>query len=234
MTPKQYHERALATESKPAALQIGNTELQQTLNAAIAAANVIDQLKKVIFYGRKPDPAALFDAASRLKQEAQALEWLMACLVRNGGNWVHGVAEDNRMHFNREDINKRLLHAAFGKFGESGELLEALKAQGEGQGFDLVNFIEEVGDGDWYSPLIADELQLPEECWRTANVAKLNIVRYASGFSPEAAKNRKKELEREVVAFVIAQYVADPLVDGEAVLADVEQLVRKQLQGEAA
>jgi hypothetical protein len=225
MTPKQYTVMALSTESKIKRLHIGNNDLLGTLRAAVAMSNVIDQLKKVIFYGREPDFGKLIALSQALRVEAQMLEWLMMNATKRRG--FESDTMESKLDVTR--VNPRLLHAAFGKFGESGELLEALLKQGMGEELDEVNFVEETGDGQWYDPLIYDELGLPEECFRTANIAKLNLVRYVQGFSQDAAVNRKKELERKAIAFVIEAFRNDPEAKGDDVLAQLRQAIEEHV-----
>lgn len=99
-----------------------------------------------------------------------------------------------------------MFHAALGLSDEAGEFASAIKAAlVYGKGMDKVNLIEELGDLLWFVSLAADTLGVPLAVVMEANIAKLQ-VRYSEGYADAKAQNRVKELEREVIAKVLAKY----------------------------
>lgn len=93
----------------------------------------------------------------------------------------------------------RLLHAAIGKATEAGELLDALKKHiFYGKPLDMVNVLEEVGDGFWYDAIICDVSGVTFQQIQERNIAKLR-ARYPQKFEAEQAINRDLDAERRVL-----------------------------------
>jgi NTP pyrophosphatase (non-canonical NTP hydrolase) len=93
----------------------------------------------------------------------------------------------------------RLIHAAMGLVSEAAELMDMLKKHiFYGKKLDLVNAVEEVGDGQWYAGLAIDVLETTFDEVLTKNIAKLR-TRYPEKFTEDAAINRNLKLEREVL-----------------------------------
>lgn len=89
--------------------------------------------------------------------------------------------------------NERLLNAALGLAGESGEVCDLLKKHlMQGHALDETKLAEELGDLLWYVALACDTLELPLGVVMERNVAKLRR-RYPDGFSSERSVNRKAE-----------------------------------------
>jgi NTP pyrophosphatase (non-canonical NTP hydrolase) len=108
----------------------------------------------------------------------------------------------------------RLLHGLLGKTTELAELWESLGqyliVRPDGAPItklDVVNLIEEQGDGLWYDAVILDTLQRNLDQVLTANIAKLQ-KRYPDKFSTEAAVNRDLIVERETLAASVVPPVA--------------------------
>jgi hypothetical protein len=217
MNPKEYQASVLSVESRPTKLHIGPHELEAVLETAVACSELIDRLKKVIFYGRRPEFEKLtVDAVNLYEKTRRTVVMLHEAKVLD--RWTDDTGPS---FFQKDLVNMRHLHAAFGIFGESGELLAALLKQGRGEKFDEVNWIEELGDAGWYPQISLDELGLSEACIRTCNVAKLCLIRYAKGFTNAAALNRDLMSEREAMEYVINRFREDPNVDGNKVLQDL-------------
>ncbi len=90
----------------------------------------------------------------------------------------------------------RLLHAALGISGESGELTDQIKKVfAYGKEFDQTNFIEELGDILWYIQLACNVLDTDLESLIRVNIDKLE-KRYPGKFTQEAALNRDLPAER--------------------------------------
>jgi hypothetical protein len=199
MNYKQFAENALRTESKPDSLQVNPVALHALLSMTIGMANVMDMMKKTMFYGKELD-------AQRFAGEVLALSdtgtFLRQMAARNA------VTRDDKLvvmthGLQFETVNKRLLHAAIGMFTEAGEMLEALLKQLETGELDKVNFNEELGDSDWYKAIAHDELGTDEGLTRLAVIQKL-MKRYPGKFTSEAALDRDLAVEREVLESTFA------------------------------
>lgn len=190
MDSKTFTENALRTESRPETLNIGPLGLYGLLSLAVVSAELADQLKKVIFYGKELDRELFAAHSIRISD--------IATIMRH--DMMHGqfAADAEHPALDKDVVNKRLLHAAIGMFTEAGEMLEALRKQFETGEFDKVNFGEELGDSDWYKAIAHDELGIGEEMTRAVVIDKLR-TRYPGKFTSEAALNRDLEAERSVL-----------------------------------
>jgi hypothetical protein len=225
MTPNDYQASVLTTESKLGTLSISDSALRALMLTAAHAAGVVDQLKKVIFYGREPNWPVLMESAGSLRVSAMVLRSYLndACEAQT---FEHQGSDAG---FDKEKLDKRLLHAALGAFGESGELIEALVNQAQGEDLDVLNFVEELGDGEWYPAIARDALGVSQECVQTMNVAKLTLVRYLKKqFTSEEATTRNKDLERKAMQFVLNRFKQEPGVDGKAVLNELAVMLGQQ------
>jgi len=84
----------------------------------------------------------------------------------------------------------RLLHAAVGLAGESGELLDTVKKTVfYGKPLDKVNIKEEIGDAMWYMALALHSIGSSFEEVMALNRTKLD-TRYPSGFTEKHAIQR--------------------------------------------
>lgn len=185
MNSQEFIHLALKTESTPMELPINKTSVQAALGMAIACSNVMDQIKKLIIYGKNID----LETLSNNIREMQASGDYLEATMNYGGS---------HLPVTNKQINTRLLHAAIGMFTESGEMLEALSKQIDGFPLDKVNFGEEVGDNFWYGAIAIDELGISEESIKSALILKL-AKRYGGKFSAEGALIRNLEAERKVL-----------------------------------
>jgi hypothetical protein len=145
--------------------------LKMRINNAIEAINRLDALKKTLFYGRDNNLIA------EGQKDAGELLQNMDCGGANAAN---------------------IFHAILGKVTETGELLEALKACYNGEVFDKVNAIEEIGDGNWYDSVLLHECGGTfEQAWRL-NIAKLK-ARFPDKFAAHDANNRDLAAERAIL-----------------------------------
>lgn len=188
MESKEFISKALKTEYSPEALPITAEDLKNALNMAIACANIMDQIKKLIIYGKDIDVVKLSFAQEDL--------------VNYSEDFVNAMIESQDITMSvpvtNSDINIRLLHAAIGVFTESGEMLEALLGQLETGTLDRVNFGEELGDTRWYEAIAIDELKIPEMQILITVIKKLE-KRYPEKFTQEAALTRDLFEERKVL-----------------------------------
>jgi NTP pyrophosphatase (non-canonical NTP hydrolase) len=139
------------------------------LNRAIATGNMLDEVKKAIFYNREPKSACL---GAGLKTCALQLP-----------AWKH----------------QRIIHAILGLHTESVELLEALlKNIEDGTPFDEVNLQEEFGDANWYYTLGLNALSQSASNNRLQNDKKLE-ARFGPVFNANRANERDLTRERTVL-----------------------------------
>jgi len=84
----------------------------------------------------------------------------------------------------------RILHAAVGVAGESGEILDAVKKSWiYGKELDVENLLEEVGDSLFYLQALANECGFTLAQAFLHNIEKLK-KRYPQGYTDQAARDR--------------------------------------------
>lgn len=201
MNFKDYQQQALATESIPATINFGTVSLHAVLALAIANANMVDLVKRAIFYGKAVDKDAML---KNLTEQAEIVNFLGT--HTNEGNLadpndkdVFQELPDALVGAKLSHVNIRLLHAAVGIFTEGGEALEVIKKQLETGEFDKVNWGEEIGgDVSWYQAIGHDAAGTNEEVERQKNIAKLR-ARYPDKFNHLDAINRNLTAERAIL-----------------------------------
>lgn len=179
-----YVKGAVATESQVNEI-VGNLPISAVLHFGVAAAELVDMMKKHIFYKRQLDVAKWNGWIDQLEYWVKILK--------------HPT--DHAFAPVKFETDPRLFHAAVGIFTEGGELLEALvKSTGKnGEDIDRINFREEIGDIEWYQAIAYDTLKVDPEDNFWNNHMKLNKDRFKDGFSFEAANNRNVEEERKTL-----------------------------------
>lgn len=86
----------------------------------------------------------------------------------------------------------RLINAALGLAGESGEFADSIKkCQFHGHALDVAHIANELGDILWYVAQACDALDLHMSDVMQANIEKLRR-RYPDGFSAERSINRER------------------------------------------
>lgn len=103
--------------------------------------------------------------------------------------WAQGNDLKDYNSFKRalQPSDLRLLHAAVGLAGESGEVVDIVKkAVFYSKGLDVKHVKEEIGDVCWYIAILLDEIGSSFEEVMSLNREKLS-KRYPEGFSKEAA-----------------------------------------------
>jgi len=178
----QFVEDAIKTESRIDSVNANIELLLNTLHALIDAGNILDQIKKNVFYDKPYDIFKLKLLITGLKDSVASLDSLEL---------------DNTVNDKTKlDINPRIFHSVVGIATESTELLEALDVTGSTM--DNVNIAEEFGDIDWYKAIGVDELDIEWDSILAAVIAKLK-ARYPQNFTSENAINRDLDKEREVL-----------------------------------
>jgi len=187
MTPSEYTHLALVTESKLERLNFSRGGLLNLLTLLALSADIADQAKKTLAYGKPFDHVTFAGKLRRLAQLATDMNGRAERIAR---------VEDQPSELH--EPNMRILHAGIGIFGEGGEILEAIIKQVTTGELDLVNVGEEGGDVDWYRAILASESGLSiEQAWEQ-NIAKLK-VRYGDKFDAAKAEHRDLAAERAVL-----------------------------------
>lgn len=186
MTFKQFQQDALRTESRIEKATVNPALFGQALNLAIMATELMDVLKKNIFYGKPIDRRRVAETLMDAQETVGVLLY-----GESAGN------EENTVDL-PENIDTRILHGIIGKFTESGELLQALAKGLNGDNLDLVNIGEELGDDQWYNAILADAAGLDMDAVQGTVIAKLK-ARYPDKFTSEAAIERDLTTERAVL-----------------------------------
>ncbi|MCY1202251.1 hypothetical protein D9M72_137350 [compost metagenome] len=187
MTPTEYTKLALVTESKFERLNFSRGGLINLLTLLALSADIADQAKKTMAYGKPFDDVTF---AAKLRK--------LATLATDMNGRAERIARVEDQASDLHEPNMRILHAGIGIFGEAGEILEAIIKQVQTGELDLINVGEEGGDVDWYRAILADESGLSiEKAWEQ-NIAKLK-VRYGDKFDAKKAENRDLAAERAVL-----------------------------------
>jgi hypothetical protein len=186
---KEFVPLALRTESVLDAVTVEREVLTGLLRLGIEAGDVLDVLKKSVFY-KKPD-----------KFDGNIHETLNT--LRNTVSGVIASLPDGKpstvLSSQRVNVDPRILHAVVGKFTEASELLAAvLKSIDNGQPLDSVNLAEELGDDEWYDAILTDAANIDKAVSRARVINKL-AVRYPDKFTTDNATVRNLEAERKAL-----------------------------------
>ena len=182
MNREQFVQDATRTESQVDLVKVNYDQFRNAVAISIHSAELLNQLKRAIFYKKAIDAAKWSEAVLALD----------SCL----GNLLRG--EDANIEF-MPNIDPRLLHGVIGKVTECGELLEALSnSMFNGTPLDLVNIMEELGDDDWYNAIIESTTGISRADICARVIAKLK-ARYPEKFTTDHAINRNLTEERAVL-----------------------------------
>ena len=200
MNFKEYQQRALLTESKPAELNFGEIGLHMVLCAAITMSEIVNQTKRTMFYGKPLDGAGMRILAQDLAGFGQLLYEMSDHLATKNDKGNYGALPEAARNIDPKNLNLRLAHAALGIFSEAGEALELIRDQLEGKAFDTVNWGEEIGgDISWYQALGHDAAGTDEDVERAKNIKKLELRNKGQTFNAEGTLNRDLDAERKVL-----------------------------------
>lgn len=181
---KEFIQDAIRTESKLERLLVDPEKLATVLNLCVLSSNLLDGMKKNIFYGKEINEDSVDEDLDQIIKMAINMKMLQ------------------RLYSNVEEferIDPRVFHGIVGMHTESAELIQALgDAMFDDKTIDTVNVGEELGDSDWYKAIVLDSLGLDEDAIRAKVIAKLK-KRYPGKFSAEAAINRDVAAERKLL-----------------------------------
>lgn len=182
MELKQYVTDAIRTESRIEAVEVNKETLIAVLKSYVAVGNLLDDLKKNIFYNKPIDP---YKWAKQKTTVHHQLDEIMSS--------IDGL-KPSIMPF-----DPRLFHAIIGIATESTELVEAILTSVEtGSDIDHVNVKEELGDLNWYQAIAVDASEADWDTILLTNIEKLR-KRYPEKFTSEHAINRNLEAERKIL-----------------------------------
>ena len=182
MDLQKYTQDATRTESRLEAIAVDTYNLVNVMKVFIAAGNLLDMMKKNIFY-HKPIDQKTWELSVKDIEDAQ---WKLGITSQ-----VTTTTEIN--------INPRLFHGIVGLATESTELIEALlKGLLHSQPIDEVNIREELGDVNWYQAIIVDSTNSNWDEILNTNIAKLR-ARYPDKFTSDSAINRDLTTERKIL-----------------------------------
>lgn len=180
---KQYIKDATRTESRIDNVVVDPNLLAGVLQIFIASGNMLDQIKKHVFYGREYDN-------DKFKEEFVNV---LASLDQ-----LKPIVGDNETKEGRVDVDPRVFHSLVGIATESSELMEALVLIFSEADLDKVNISEELGDLMWYTAIAVDSLNGDWDRIFKTNISKLR-ERFPEKFTSTAAINRNLEKERVVL-----------------------------------
>lgn len=185
----QYVADATRTESRIDEVVTDKNLLIGTIGALIAIGNVLDMIKKNVFYGKEIDLNLL---SNRWEEAADSL-------------WQIAETQADQDHPNLKpetilggEIDTRIFHAIVGIATESTELLEALLKHIQGGDLDFVNVCEELGDVNWYQAIAIDTMEADFGNILSVNIEKLR-TRFPEKFTEENAIVRDLDAERQVL-----------------------------------
>jgi len=184
MDLEQYKKDAIRTESQIEQVQIDGRMLINVLAMFISAGQMLDQVKKQVFYGKDYNPDEFNHAY---------------LTVRDAIGEISGVPLSGDLPKDSFDIDPRVFHSIIGIATESTELCEALyDVLLHKNDLDVVNLLEENGDIHWYQAIMMDALGGDWESIFNTNIEKLR-ARYPEKFTSDKAINRDLDAEREIL-----------------------------------
>jgi len=178
MTEFNYEELASRTKSdKFFHHKVSRKEVLEALLAFSSIGARLDVQKKAMFYGKGND-------------ECAQGEKTVLTLV----DQIFNTAADLGTTQQAIDI----LHSIYGKMTEAAELADLLLATMHGANFDVVNFAEEIGDGQWYDAIGVRAVGSTIRAEQERNILKLR-KRFPDKFTEAEAINRDHAAERVVL-----------------------------------
>lgn len=187
MNLKDYTEAAKLTESVIDTINVNRESLESVISIFINAGNILDDLKKNIYYGREFDKNKLAIQISKIAQEVKTID-------------IQKFYEPDNLDIS---ISTRTLHAILGIATEGTEMVEALNKVLSGEEIDIINLAEENGDINWYQAIMLDDLGQDWDKMLEVNISKLNNRYKSKTFEAENANNRDLDSEREILKTIV-------------------------------
>lgn len=221
-----YSKAAIRSESKiPEVKGVGAVSLHAALTAVVGIGDVMDQIKKNVFYNRPFDREKL---QAGIQAAGEALQFLYASIQPHGGfadpdqrHDIHRMTENDGPTgkaitvdaASLKALDPRIFHVITGIITEASELAYALQLNLEGDKLDMVNVAEEIGDIAWYGfGIFPDASEIPPGQILDTNIGKL-VKRFPEKFDAWLAQQENRDLnaEREI----LEKGVEQPLIPGE-------------------
>lgn len=173
------------TESVIDKIVINEHVLKNSLEAFESVAEILDQVKRRLFYGTQYDTVKVQEmVSSAFISLSHIAEALSDCSL-----YVESEVEG---------VSTRFLHGIIGNATESGELVSATLSALDGKPLDGVNISEEIGDQSYYTAIALDDLNIQLQDSLDKVINKLR-VRYPNKFDADLAVNRTLDKERVVL-----------------------------------
>lgn len=175
-----YTDQAMRTESIIDLASFDIDTLKKVLAVSIAVGNLLDDIKKNIFYNKPINMDKWNDNLSKISNQGIELNL------------------ENKQSIN---MDTRLLHSILGIATEGTELLEAIDSTITNQhttDIDTVNIREELFDVMWYMLIAHNTCEFNFEETLKMGFHKLQ-VRYPDKFTSDSATNRNLEQERSTL-----------------------------------
>lgn len=186
----EYQAKALETESVVEQLEASPALLESTFGAFIQLTEILDGIKKQVYYGKSK------------KLDEKFLSLAEALLESAHQIYDHALRKEYKETEAMPHVRPRLFHGILGMMTEAGELASILHHHMNTPNYELdyVNVQEEMNDSNWYQAIVHDDLELNWEEGLKRNIAKLQEKRYKSGkFTQAEAENRNLEAERQAL-----------------------------------
>ena len=174
----QYVKDATSTESLIETVKVDPQLLASTLQIMIAAGTILDQIKKNVFYEK---PYNIDNIMVEFSNMVESLDGIKTAILT-------GIEPQDTLY------TPRIFHSIVGIATESIELLEGMTDDT----FDTVNFLEELGDLNWYEAIGIDAVSGDFDNVLTTNIEKLR-ARYPDKFNKDAAVDRDLTMERDLL-----------------------------------
>lgn len=208
----EYSKAALRTESIiPEVKGVNVVSLHAILTAVVGIGEVMDAVKKNVFYGRPYNREQLLDSIGAAGGALMFLNdqaspggnfadpdysaTISLPPEEDGGASLPHILEPSAL----SNLDTRLFHVAVGCITESAELAQAILKAMEGKELDVVNFAEEIGDLNWYANgIFPDASGIPAGQTLDTNIGKL-VKRFPEKFDGYLAQQENRDLEAERV-----------------------------------
>ncbi|KKN19523.1 hypothetical protein LCGC14_0944830 [marine sediment metagenome] len=186
MNLEQYVRDATRTESRIDEVKVNRKFLVDVLTLFVSAGNMLDQIKKHVFYGKEY-------RTTKLNLDRFVIKACVDTMVVESAE--AGLDEETTI-----DVDPRLFHAIVGLATEATELTEALANTliGSNTELDGINILEELGDLNWYEAIAIDTLNGDFENVLATNIDKLR-ERFPEKFTSDNAINRDVDKERALL-----------------------------------
>ena len=159
--------------------------LKSLLANFIMAAQDLDRVKKLLFYGEAPEKGR-----ERYPEDGDGNSMLAIMRMRSTSEEALPTPQHAA----------DLIHGILGVATEAGELAEILLASAfGGKSLDTVNLAEESGDVKWYLAIFARLVGASWDHDERINIEKLR-ARFPERFTEDGANNRDLERERNILS----------------------------------